>query len=65
MEKHDIKLRCLDIATRDSGVQGFVVSQVLNKAKGFYDWVIEGDAETQVKKTRGRSSVTYKKAGKR
>jgi len=55
MEKHDIKLKCLDLATRDAGKVGFVVSQVLDKAKGFYKWVTEGDTENQVKKTRVRS----------
>lgn len=60
MEKHDIKLKCLDLATRDAGRVGFVVSQVLDKAKGFYEWVIEGDTENQVKKTRGRSKKTQR-----
>jgi len=62
MEKHEIKLKCLDLATRDSGVQGFVVSAVVNKAKGFYEWVTEGDAENQVKRPVGRPSRTHKKA---
>ena len=65
MENHDIKLKCLDLATRDSGTVGFVISEVVRKAKGFYDWVIEGDAETQNKRPVVRSSVTHKKARKR
>ena len=65
MEKHDIKLKCLDLATRDSGVQGFVVRVIVDKAKGFYEWVTEGDAETQEKRPVGRPSVTHKKARKR
>lgn len=63
MEKHEIKLKCLDLATRDSGTVGFVVGQVLIKAKGFYKWVTEGDADNQDKKTRVRPKSTQRKRG--
>ena len=62
MEKHDIKVKCLDFATRHAGVQGFVASQVVNKANVFYEWVIEGDADNRKKRPVGRPSLTHKKA---
>jgi len=65
MEKHDIKLKCVDFATRHAGVQGFVASQVVNKANVFYEWVTEGDADTQDKRPVSRPPVTRKKARKR
>lgn len=41
MDNAEIKLKCLDLATRDTGVAGFVGSRIINSAKQFYEWVIE------------------------
>ena len=60
MEKQDIKLRCIDYATRSNSVEGSASTRIVNQAKVFYEWVTEGDADNQAKKTRGRPKSTQR-----
>lgn len=62
METQDIKLKCLDFATRGAGVNGFVPTQIVKQAEVFYDWVTEGGADNQ-DKTRVKPKVTRRKRG--
>ena len=48
MEDNEIRIHCIDFATRGGGVNGFVASQMINHAKVFYNWVTKGDEDTPV-----------------
>ena len=63
MENHEIKLQCLNYATRSNSVEGSASSRIVKQAMVFYEWVTEGDAENQVKKHRGRPPGTIRKRG--
>ena len=43
MDTPEIKLKCLELATRDSGINGFVPSRIVDVGKQFYEWVTEED----------------------
>jgi len=45
MEDKEIKIRCIDFATRGGGIHGFVPGQIVKHAEVFYNWVTEGNED--------------------